>query len=476
MNLEQLLLALKARYRIVVLTVLLTLAAAFVVTLLSPKLYTASSAVVIDVKYADPIAGTVSPAWGQPSFMATQLDIINSERVSARVVKMLKLDQQPGIEDSWRESTGGKGDLVSWLGGGLRGSLDVKPTRDSNVVAINWKGRDPKMAADVANAYAQAYIDISVDLRRDPARLYSKYFSEQANAARDRLEKAQSVLSDFQQKNRLIVSSDDRVDVETARLNQLSSQLADAQYQRADSQSRDAQARSNSGSLQEVLNSSLVQTLKSELAQKEAKLQEMSGNLGVNNPQYQRAQSEVASLRQKLGAETSQIAKGVGTSDRVNEQRVSSLSAALEEQKSRVLKLKQDRDAASVLQRDVDASKTAYDAVAQRVTQSNLESQASQTNIAILNPAIEPSHPSSPKLQLNLAVALLAGLMLGVGAALLFEQIDRRVRSIDDLGRVLGLPVMGVIGRAQGSLGRRKRGLLSWVRKDPLGLPGPGTA
>lgn len=476
MNLEQLLLALRARYKIVLATTLLTLCAALVVTLLSPKMYTSSSAVVIDVKYADPIAGSVSPAWQQPSFMATQLDIINSERVSTRVVKMLKLDQRPGIEEAWREATDGKGDLVSWLGGGLKAYLDAKPAKDSNVIMINWKGRDPKVAADVANAYAQAYIDTSVDLRRDPAQQYSKYFVQQAQAARDHLEKSQAALSEFQQKNHIIVVSDDRYDVETGRLNALSSQLIDIQNQSADSQSRQAQAKSNSGSIQEVLTSPLVQSLKGDLAQKESKLQEMSGNLGVNNPQFQRAQSEVATLRQKLAAETSQIATGVGTNNRVNEQRAETISAALEAQKARVLKLKQDRDAASVLQRDVDAAKTAYDAVSQRVTQSNLESQASQTNIAILNPAIEPSRASSPKVQLNMIIALLAGLMLGTGAALLLEQIDRRVRSIDDLGRVLGLPVMGVIGRAQASIGHRKPGLLSWVRKDPLGLPGSGTA
>ena len=476
MNLEQLLLALKARYRIVVATTLVTLCAALAVTLLSPKIYTASSAVVIDIKYADPIAGSVSPAWQQPSFMATQLDIINSERVAARVVKTLKLDQQPGIEAAWREATDGKGDLVAWLAGGLRAYLDAKPARDSNVIAINWRGRNPKMAADVANAYAQAYIDTSVDLRRDPAQQYSKYFVEQAQAARDRLEKAQSALSKFQQDNHIIVVSDDRYDIETSRLNQLSTQLAEVQNMRADSQSRQAQARSNSGTIQEVLTSPLVQTLKGELAQKESKLQEMSGNLGPNNPQYQRAQAEVASLRSKLAAETGQIASGVGTNDRINEQRTATLSASVEDQKSRVLKLKQDRDAASVLQRDVDAAKTSYEAVAQRVTQSNLESQASQTNIAILNAAIEPSRASSPRVQVNMTLALLAGLMLGTAAALLFEQIDRRVRSIDDLSRVLGLPVMGVIGRAQGAIGRRRTGALGWMRRDPRGLPGPGTA
>jgi chain length determinant protein EpsF len=473
MNLEQLLLALKARYRIVVATTLVTLCAALAVTLLTPKMYTASSAVVIDVKYADPIAGSVSPAWQQPSFMATQLDIINSERVASRVVKMLKLDQQPDVDAEWRKATDGKGDLVAWIAGNLHAFLDAKPSRDSNVIAISWRGRDPKMAADVANAYAQAYIDTSLDLRRDPAQQYSKYFGVQALAARDRL---QAALSAFQQNNQIIVVSDDRLDVEMARLNQLSTQLADVQNARADSQSRHSQARSNSGTIQEVLTSQLVQTLKSDLAQKESKLQEMSGNLGPNNPQYQRAQAEVASLRSKIAAESGQIASGVGTNDRINEQRVATLSASVEEQKARVLKLKQDRDAASVLQRDVDAAKTAYEAITQRVSQSNLESQSNQTNIAILNAAIEPSRASSPRLQVNMTLALLIGLMLGIAAALLYEQIDRRVRSIDDLSRVLGLPVMGSIGRARTAIGQRKTGALRWMRSNPAGLPGPGTA
>jgi chain length determinant protein EpsF len=452
-NFENVTLALRARYLLVLAITLLTFLAALAVTLTSPKIYTATSAVVLDVKYADPIAGSILPAWTQPSFMATQLDIITSERVAAKVVKVMKMDQQPGIADAWRAQTGGKGNLIAWLGDGLRGRLDAKPSKDSNVISIVFKDRDPKVAADVANAFAQAFIDASVDLRREPALEYSKYFVAQAQLQRDRLEKAQSALSEYQQQNHIILASDERFDIENNRLNSLANQLVDAENQWTDSQTHEAQVRSNTGTISEVLQSPLIQSLKNELGTKQAALRQLGGNLGVNNPRYRQAQAEVAALRSQLASETSQIANGVATTNRINQQRVADIGAALEAQKARVLKFKQDRDAAAVLQRDVDSAKSAYDAVSQRVNQSNLESQANQTNIAILNPAYEPSRPSSPKVELNLTMALLVGLLLGIGAALLLEQVDRRVRSIDDLGRVLGLPVMGVIGRVQGRLG-----------------------
>ena len=473
MTLEQLLLALKARYRIVLVAALVTVCVALAVSLTTPKTYIATSAVVVDVKSADPIAGSILPALTQPSYMATQLDIIQSDRVASRVVTMLKMDQGDDVKAAWLKATDGKGTLVSWLAGGLRGALDAKPARDSNVIAISYKGRDPKVSADVANAFAQAFIDTSVELRTEPARRYLGYFDKQAQAARDRLEKAQTALSKFQRDNGIIVASDERYDVESARLSELSSQLSAIQGQKADSQSRVNQVKDSTASLQEVLQSPLVQSLKSEVARQEAKVQQMNQTLGPNNPAMQQAQAELRSLRSRLGGETQQIANGVATNNRVNVQRESDLKAAVEAQKVRLLKLKQDRDSAAVLQRDVDGAKSAFDAVSQRQTQSNLESQSNQTNIAILNPAIEPSKAAGPRIGVNLAIALLAGLLLGTGAALLMEQMDRRVRSMTDLSRALGLPVIGALGgpAPQDTLIARLSGRPS--RKPRLGFRGP---
>jgi len=110
-----------------------------------------------------------------------------------------------------------------------------------------------------------------------------------------------------------------------------------------------------------------------------------------------------------------------------------------------VMSIKNQRDELAVLQREVENAQRAYDAVAQRLTQTSLESQTQQTNVVVLTPAVEPIEPSSPKLLLNSLLAVFLGTLLGVGCALLLETLSRRVRSAEDLAQALGLPVLGVL-------------------------------
>lgn len=107
-----------------------------------------------------------------------------------------------------------------------------------------------------------------------------------------------------------------------------------------------------------------------------------------------------------------------------------------------MLELKKQRDEISVMMREVDTAQRAFDAVGQRMTQSKLESQSIQTNISVLTPAAEPLAHSKPKVLLNVLVSIFLGTLLGVGAALMLELAQRRVRSADDLAEALGLPVL----------------------------------
>lgn len=139
------------------------------------------------------------------------------------------------------------------------------------------------------------------------------------------------------------------------------------------------------------------------------------------------------------------MVSSLGTTSRVNVQRESEIKAALEAQKRRVLALKAERDQIAVLQRDVENAQRAYDLVTQRLAQTNLESQTQQTNVVVLTPAVAPLEPSSPKVLLNTALAIFLGSLLGVGAALVLELMDQRVRGEEDLARIPGMPVLGVI-------------------------------
>ena len=109
MTFQQFLLILKARFWTVFFTLLIVVVATIIVSLVIPKEYTAAAAVVVDVKSPDPVAGLVLPGLITPGYMATQVDIINSDRVAQRVVKMLRLDESPAVKAQWQEDTEGKG-------------------------------------------------------------------------------------------------------------------------------------------------------------------------------------------------------------------------------------------------------------------------------------------------------------------------------------------------------------------------------
>ena len=473
MTIHQFLLILRARYKVVVFILLFTVITVFVVSLLLPKQYSASSALVVDVKSPDPVAGMVLPGLAIPGYMATQVDIINSARVAQRVVTQLHMDESPAIREQWMESTEGKGDIKVWLADLLKKELFVKPSRESNVINIEFSGIDPDFAAAVANAFAQAYIDINLELKVEPARQYATWFDGQTKLLRDKLENTQQALSAYQQKTG-IVATDERLDYEVAKLNELSTQLTVVQAQTSDSSSKHKSA-GNPETLTEVMQNPLINSLKSDIARLEAKLQESGVNLGKNHPQTKRAQSELASLRNRLASETRQIHNSIGTSYQVGKQKEKELIEAMERQKTRVLELNRQRDQLSVLKRDVEAAQRDFEGVSQRSALTRLESLAVQTNIATLNPASVPMKPSRPRILLNVLISIFLGTLIGVGIALMLELVNRRVRSEEDL-EAFELPVLTTISSAALPSSRRKLPYKPFRRKTSrqmLGLEAP---
>jgi chain length determinant protein EpsF len=443
MTLQQFLLILRARYKIILFILLVTVSTTVVVSLLMPKQYTATTAIVLDVRSPDPVSGILLPGLASSGYMATQIDIINSSRVAQRVVKILRMDESPAIQNQWKNATDGKGDINNWLGELLQKKLEVKPSRESNVINIKFNGTDPSFVASVANTFAPAYIDVSLDLRVEPARQQATWFDGQTAILRENLEKAQQALSDHQQRSG-IVASNDRLDHETAKLNEISSQITTVQANTSDSSSK-RKSLGNSETLTEVMQNPLISSIKLDITRLDAALQESSVNLGKNHPQTQRMESQLASLRSKLASEIRHIGNSIGTSYQVGKHREGELLESLEVQKKHVLDLTKQHDAISVLKRDVELAQRAFEATSLRSMQVRLESQAVQTNIAVLNPAAVPTESSSPRVVLNLMISIFLGILLSVGVALVLEFINRRVYSAEDLFGALDLPVLAII-------------------------------
>jgi succinoglycan biosynthesis transport protein ExoP len=128
--------------------------------------------------------------------------------------------------------------------------------------------------------------------------------------------------------------------------------------------------------------------------------------------------------------------------------------------------MRADRDQLAVLERDAEAAKQAYEAAERRFTQTNLESQATQSNVFVIRPAIEPLAPSFPKVRLYILASIVFGALLGVATAHMLETLDRRVRCVEDLVGLARIPVLSVVER------QALPGTLALQRRNaPLALP-----
>jgi chain length determinant protein EpsF len=440
MTIKQFLLALRGRLWIFLALLGGTIAAAAIVSLLLPKTYVSTVSLFVDNADQQTLQGQPQDVRAKIGYMQTQVDLIQSQRVARKVAEDMHLADSPQAREAYLKS-GGKGDLADAVAGSLLLGLKVDTTQ-SSVINVTYLAGDPKFAAAAANAFAKAYIDLTLALRTEPSKQAAAWFDDQLKSLRDQLDVAQRKLADYQ-REKGIIATDERVDVESARLAELSSQSLRASDDMYALSGRSGVAGRSAETSPDVIANPLVQTLKGELLRGEAKLQEMSTRLGPNHPDYVQQKAQVDALRSRMYAEQGHIVGGARSATAASAAREAALKRDLERQRQRVIELRDARAQASTLLRDVDTAQKAYEAALQRYLVNKVESGARSTNASILSPAVEPSRPFKPKVGLNIALGVIVGLMLGMGAVFLLELLDRRVRSADDLVVNVEAPLLG---------------------------------
>jgi chain length determinant protein EpsF len=423
------------------------------------KTYKATTMLLLHYSSADPVTGVPAPAQMINNLIATQADIVGSTKVAAAVIDKLGLANTPmppkpdGTPLTLEER---KNALVGWL----MENIDVKTGRESSVLKLTFKANEPKLAALVANTYASQYQQASSRFKADPARNARAYFDNQVKGARERLEEAQNRLSTFQKQNG-IVNADSRLDVENARLHELSNQLVAVQAQLTDARSRGAQARGNASGSPDINANPLIQNLNNELAKARTNLSYIAERFKEGHPRYQEQKAEVDKLTQELNRQIRANASSIDNNAAILRQREAELQAAFQAQKTKMLDINRLRDQLAVYVRDIENAQRAYDSVAQRYSQISIEGQSNQSDVSVLSPAEVPLEPSSPKLALNLVASVFMGLLLGAGLALVAELLDRRVRSVTDIGELVDAPMLGILQHPR----RSRFGLIAMARR-----------
>ena len=438
MNFHQFLLALRGRIWLFLAILGATVVAAIGVTLLLPKTYEATVSILVDNRDEQVINNQTQPARAQLGYMQTQVDILQSPRVARQVARDLKLDQNPQVRAAWQKA-GAHGTVEDYVAQGLLTKLKVDVSQ-SSVVSVTYSASDAKFAAMVANAFAKAYVDTTLNLRVEPTRDAAVWFEGQLKSLRKEFEVAQAKLAAFQ-REKGILATDEHLDVEMAKMNQLAAEslrATEATYG----------ASTGGDATPEVIANPLVSTLKGQLLAAESKLHEMSTRLGPNHPDYIQQQAEVQALRERVNQETHRVIASVGGGYARNRARDASLKADLAAQRKRVEDMRDARNESLILQRDAETAQKAYEAALARQYVNKVESGARQTNVTILDSAAEPTFPSRPKVPLNIALGFFVGTLLGLAAVFLLEILDRRVRSDPDLDAVMlgmDLPMLGTL-------------------------------
>ena len=435
MSFQQFLLALKSRRKLFGMIMLVTVGLAAIVSLLLPRTYVARASVLVD-KTGEAIG-----------FTETQADIIRSSKVARRVIDELKLASNEETQRMFQSETGGVGTIEDWLAEAIIKKLRVDWSQ-SSVIDIKFSSSNSELAAAVSNAFARGYVSTVQDMAVGPNRESVAWFDDQLKGLRQALSDAQAKLSQYQ-KDKGIVSTDERFDVETTRLTELSTQLLAAQNQAQEAAIRQQQARSFVGAgtspenMPEIMASPFIQSLKSEILRGEAKLQEMRSEFGPNHPQLKAQIAENQSLHQRLDSEMGKMVAGLGSTVRQSRERESELRSALESQRSRVLQIKQGRNELEMLQREVETARQAYSNAYERSMVNRVQNRQRQPQVAVLNTAVAPILPSSPKILLNIGLAAAVGLMLAVALIYLLEATDRRVRSRLEFETYVPFPMLG---------------------------------
>lgn len=434
MSLNELMLIIKARRNIILKVFFGILLLGTIISFMMPRTYESTASLLLNYSGVDPVTGKTLPSHIMPGYMATQIDVIQSENVALRVVDQLKLADIKSNQEAFRKISS-DGDIRLWLAQNLLRGLIVRPSKKSSVIEIVYRGTDPKYIASVANAFSQAYEAVNLELKVQPAQKAAAFLDQQTETLRKNLEAAQSNLSQYQ-KAHGITSLNKGLDIEIAKLNELSSQMVAAQGQLFDSNSRNNNASNNAP---DIAASPLVQDLKAKVATAKAKLTELSEIYGPRHPKYVAAEAELNEQRRLLNNEISNARGNVRETYNIYKKREAEIEEALAAQKAKVLQLNVGRDELTILENAVENAEQAMDIASQRYNATLQEASSNQSDLSVLSVAKVPFLPSSPKVKLNILISMFLGLILGLMFAIISESRDKRIRSIDDLNKLLGI-------------------------------------
>ncbi|WP_344695433.1 GNVR domain-containing protein [Sphingomonas rosea] len=442
--------AIRYRWKLVAFATGVLLVLSLLYILVAPRTYTATSSLLLDTGAPDPLsddkAGGSAPDNRQ--IVATQADLVRSPHVAGQAALISGVAKEAEYQAKWRKETDEKQPYAAWISDEMRKSLTVEPGRDTNVLLIQAKARNPQDAAKIANGFARASVDSQYKLRTEPAKAYATWLENSLQTARTDVVKKQDELAAFTKATGIVNNGD--LTSEGNAMADVSTQLATAEARAAAARQSAFEGAQGRGDAEK---SEGIQRLRASVAEKSAQLSQLESVFGPEYPDVKKTRAELGTLQSQLNSQVSQTA-GALSSARGAEAAAERAAAAASEARLRNLAAQQRARVAGQsnnlaqfqrLQNEFAAAQKTFNDLNTRLTRMRLQSAVPLTGVQVLDTATAPIVPSSPNVPLTLALATMLGALLGAAGAIWLEYRDPRVRSRGGIERLLGAPVVGRI-------------------------------
>jgi polysaccharide biosynthesis transport protein len=390
---------------------------------------------------------------GDREFLTTQAGLLRSRGLAERVARSLNLANNADFVDQ-SAPRAMREEMATGL---VQGSMVVNPVRDSRLVEIVVESTDPNLAARIANAYGDNFIQSNLE-RRFEATSYARTFLEQRLATvKRRLEDSERQLVAYAQQQGIVTLNVDSGNGQTGRseqsidaasLTSINSALSEARAERIAAEQRYRQAQGN-GATTEALANMTIQTLTSERAKLAAEYQEKLGIYQPDYPLMAQMRARIESLDKAVQQETGRVGSSLRSEYQAAAGREAQLQAKVDQLKAALLNLRGRSIQYTILQREVDTNRALYDSLLQRYKEVGVAGGVGANVVSVVDRAQVPGGPFKPNLPFNLVIGLIGGLMLGFGSAFSLEWMDDTIKTPDDVTAKLGIAALGIVPRAE---------------------------
>jgi succinoglycan biosynthesis transport protein ExoP len=401
------------------------------------------------------------------NYIETQSKILTSETLALQTIRTGVLTGQPQFQNSDPSSEAlATGSLANQKRppelGAFLGSLTVKRVPNSRLMDISFEATSPELAAQVVNAHIRNFIDQNRRSHYDATTAATTWLTDQLDELKIKVKNSEDARLDYERKNQ-IWELDDKQNLTTQRLSEISRQLIEAQGERMRKQSLFEFAKAGDADLvPQIRDSATVQDLLHKRGDLNVQYTEAINQYGPNFPKVLRLQSQLKEIDQSLDREKRAVVVRLGSEYHEAQQREALLVRTLDQQKAEANLMSGRMVQYNILKRDAEADKALYDGLLTKLKEAGISAALQSSNIRVVDPAMIPSFPARPAKARNVALAFLVGLVGGIGLAILREYMDNTVKTPDDIETLARLPSLAVVPEFEDSNGNgRQRKTLS---------------